>query len=271
MELKHKKMISEYAKILLGVVILLPLIIMLVTAFMPKAEVLRIPFNLSVENPTLDNFKYVFKYMEVLTYLKNTFIVILACVPMQVITALLAAYAFAYFEFPFKKTIFTLLLMSMMIPGEVIINSLFKMMVNWELVNTYASLIITHFVSVGAMFAFRQCMLSIPRSLWEAARMDGCGYMKYFVSILVPLCKTLVVARILESFIFTYNSHLWPTLVITTNSMKTVQVGVASLTGAQHSGIVMAAVVCVLIIPICIFIFGMDKITEGMTAGAVKS
>ena len=271
MKLEHKKLIAEFIKILLGVVLLMPLIIMLITSFMPKAEVLSIPFNLSIKNPTLDNFKYVFQYMEVLTYLKNTFIVILACVPMQVLTALLAAYAFSYFEFRYKNAIFTLLLMSMMIPGEVVINTLFKMIVNWELVNTYSSLIITHLVSVGAMFMFRQNMLSIPRSLWEAAKMDGCGDMRYFVSILVPLCKPLIVARILESFIFTYNSHLWPTLVITTDSMKTVQVGVASLTGAQHSGIVMAAVVCVLIIPICIFIFGMDKITEGMTAGAVKS
>ena len=271
MKLKHKKLIAELIKILLGLVLLMPLIIMLITSFMPKAEVLSIPFNLSIKNPTLDNFKYVFQYMDVLTYLKNTFIVILACVPMQVLTALLAAYAFSYFEFPYKNAIFTLLLMSMMIPGEVVINTLFKMIVNWELVNTYSSLIITHLVSVGAMFMFRQNMLSIPRSLWEAAKMDGCSDMRYFVSILVPLCKPLIVARILESFIFTYNSHLWPTLVITTDSMKTVQVGIASLTGAQHSGIVMAAVVCVLIIPIFIFIFGMDKITEGMTAGAVKS
>ena len=271
MKLKYKKLLSEFAKILLGLLLLMPLFIMLITAFMPKAEVLSIPFNLSIKNPTLDNFKYVFQYMDVLIYLKNTFIVILACVPMQVLTALLAAYAFSYFEFRFKNAIFTILLMSMMIPGEVVINTLFKMIVNWSLVNTYASLIITHLVSVGAMFMFRQNMLSIPRSLWEAARMDGCSDMRYFASILVPLCKPLIVARILESFIFTYNSHLWPTLVITTNSMKTVQVGIASITGAQHSGIVMAAVVCVLIIPICIFIFGMDKITEGMTAGAVKS
>lgn len=271
MKRKHKRLISDLLKLLLGVIIILPLIIMLITAFMPKAQVLSLPFHLSIKNPTIDNFVYVFQYLDVLVYLKNTFIVILACVPMQIITALLAAYGFAYFDFPFKKTIFTILLMSMMIPGEVVIMTLFKMIVSWNLVNTYASLIITHLVSVGAMFMFRQNMLSLPRSLWEAARMDGCGYMKYFVSILVPLCKTLIVARVLESFIWTYNSHLWPLMVITTDSMKTVQLGVASLTGAQHSGIVLAATTVVLIIPVLIFVFGMDKISEGLTAGAVKN
>lgn len=271
MKRKSKQTISEILKIALGIVIIFPLIIMAITAFMPKAEVLSIPFKLSIKNPTVDNFVYVFEYMEVLTYLKNTFIVIGVCVPMQIITSLLAAFAFSYFEFPFKKTIFTLLLMSMMIPGEVVLMTLFKMIVKWDLVNTYASLIITHLVSVGATFMFRQNMLSLPKSLWEAARMDGCGYMKYFASILVPLCKPLIAARILESFIYTYNSHLWPTLVITTNSMKTVQVGIAGITGAEHYGIVLAATASVLLIPILIFVFGMDKISEGLTAGAVKS
>lgn len=271
MKRKHKKAISEALKILLGVIIMFPLVIMVITALMPKADVLSFPFQLSIKNPTLDNFAYVFKYLQVMTYLKNTFIVIAVCVPVQVITALLAAYGFSYFEFPLKKTIFTLLLMSMMIPGEVVIMTLFKMIVSWDLVNTYASLIITHLVSVGAMFMFRQNMLSLPRSLWEAARMDGCGYMRYFGRILVPLCKPLIAARVMESFIFTYNSHLWPLMVTTTNSMKTVQVGVASLTGAQHSGIVLAATSVVLVIPVLLFVFGMDRISEGLTAGAVKS
>ncbi len=271
MKRRQKKAIAEALKILLGIIIMFPLIVMVITATMPKADVLGFPFQLSLKNPTLENFIYVFRYLDVMTYLKNSFIVIAVCVPCQIITALLAAYGFAYFDFPLKKTLFTLLLMSMMIPGEVVIMTLFKMMVSWNLVNTYASLIVTHLVSVGAMFMLRQNMLSLPRSLWEAARMDGCGYMRYLVRILAPLCKPLIAARVLESFIFTYNSHLWPLLVTTTNSMKTVQVGVASLTGAQHYGIVLAAASVVLIIPVLLFIFGMDKISEGLTAGAVKS
>lgn len=271
MTLKHKSNIYEMMKILLGIIVILPLIIMLITAFMSKADVLSFPFKLSLKDPTTDNFIFVFEYLEVLTYLKNTFIVIGVCVPMQIITALLAAFAFAYLEFPFKRTIFTLLLMTMMIPGEVVIMTLFKMIIKWDLVDTYASLIVTHLVAVGAIFMFRQNMLSLPKSLWEAAKMDGCGYMKYFASILVPLCKPLIAARVIESFIYTYNSHLWPTLVITSNEMKTVQVGIAGIVGTEHYGIVLAAATVVLIIPVLIFIFGMDKITQGLTAGAVKS
>lgn len=271
MRKKYKETCSTILKIVLAIIIVFPLIVMLIVSFQPKMEVLSIPFHLSIKNPTLENYLYTLKYMKVLTYLKNTFIVIGVCLPAQIITALLAAYAFAFFDFPLKNTLFTILLLSMMIPGEVVTSTLFKMMVNWGLINTYASLTITHLVSVAATFMFRQNMLSLPRSLWEAARMDGCGYMKYFGKIMVPLCKPLIVARVMESFIAMYNSHLWPQLVINKNSMRTVQVGVASIVGAEHYGIVLSATTLVLIIPVAIFIFGMDHITEGMTAGAVKN
>ncbi len=271
MKRKYKTAISEGLKIALGILMIFPVIIMVIAAFQPKEEILAIPFHLSIHNPTLDNFRYTFQYMELLTYLKNTFIVIGICLPAQLITSLLAAYAFSFFDFPLKKTLFTILLMSMMIPGEVVIMTLYKMIISWNMINTYAGLTITHLVSVGAVFLFRQNMLSLPPSLWEAARMDGCGYMRYFVKILVPLCKTLIVARVMESFIAMYGSHLWPLMVTTKNSMRVVQVGIASIVGAEHYGIVLAAACVVLVIPILIFVFGMERITEGLTSGAVKN
>lgn len=271
MQNKYKRVLSSALKVALGFVVIFPLIIMLVVSFQPKEEVMSIPFHLSIKHPTLDNFIYTLKYMKVLTYLKNTFIVIGICMPAQIITSLLAAYAFSFFDFPCKNALFTGLLLSMMIPGEVVTTTLFKMMVNWGLINTYASLTITHMISVAATFMFRQNMLSLPRSLWEAARMDGCGYMKYFGKIMVPLCKPLIVARVMESFIAMYNSHLWPLLVVNKNEMRTMQVGIASIVGAEHNGIVLSAATVALVIPIAIFIFGMDHITEGMTAGAVKN
>ncbi len=271
MKRKNKAAISEALKILLGIAMVFPLIIMLIAAFQPKMEILSVPYHLSVKSPTLDNFIYTIKYMDLPVYLKNTFIVIAVCVPVQILTSLLAAYAFAFFDFPLKKTLFTILLMSMMIPGEVVIMTVYKMIISWDLINTYAALIITHLVSVGAVFMFRQNMLSLPRSLWEAARMDGCGYMRYFAKIMVPLCRTLIVTRVLESLIAMYNSHLWPLMVTTKNSMRTVQVGIASIVGAEHYGIVLAAACLTLIIPLAIFIVGLDHITQGLTAGAVKS
>lgn len=271
MQNKYKRELSSALKVALGFVVIFPLIIMLIVSFQPKEEVMSIPFHLSIKHPTLENFRYTLRYMKILTYLKNTFIVIGICMPAQILTSLLAAYAFSFFEFRGKNVLFATLLLSMMIPGEVVTTTLFKMMVNWGLINTYTSLTITHMVSVAAIFMFRQNMLSLPRSLWEAARMDGCGYMKYFGKIMVPLCKPLIVARVLESFIAMYNSHLWPLLVTNENEMRTIQVGIASIVGAEHYGIVLSAATMALIIPIAVFVFGLDRITAGLTAGAVKN
>jgi len=270
-KLKHKELAFDIAKTGLGILYLLPMIVMLITSFQTKQEVLRIPFELSLRNPTFENYIHTAKFMDVFTWLKNTFIVIGVCLPMQLITALLAAYGFAFFDFKGKNFLFTLFLTSMMIPGEVVTATLFKMMVSWDLINTYAALIITHMVSVACVFMFRQNMLSLPRSLWEAARMDGCGYMTYFAKIMVPLCKPLIITRLMSGFIAQYNSHMWPSLVTTTSDMRTVQAGIASIVGASHDGVSLAAATIVLIIPVCIFILGMDRITSGMTAGAVKS
>lgn len=260
----------EVLKIFCAAVIIFPLIIALIVSFQSEQEVLRIPFKLSIANPTLDNYVYALKHMNLLQYMKNTFIQIIICLPVQMITALLTAYAFAYFEFPLKNLLFTILLASMMIPGESVLMAQFKMIARWNMVNTYAGLTITFLVNVSAVFMFRQCMLSIPKSLWEAAKVDGCGRMRYFFKILAPLCKSLIIAQAMTSFIGLYGNYIWPLLIMTVNDMRTLQTAVAYFQTASHPGLMFAAVIITLIIPITMFVFGLDYIMEGMTAGAVK-
>ena len=271
MKRKVKKLSVELVKVAIALVLIFPVLIALVVSLQSIDEVYRLPYSLSIENPTFEHFIYALKKLNLFGYLKNTLIQILICVPCQIITALLTAYAFSYFEFPFKKLLFSIVIASMMIPGETVTITIFKMVVGWKMVDTYAGLAITGLVSVGAVFLFRQTMLSIPPSLWEAAKIDGCGEMKYFVSILVPLCKSIIVAQTLLALIGTYNSYLWPLLVTTKDSMRTIQTGIVYLQGMSHPGITMAAVLIVLIIPIIMFVFGIDRIMEGVTAGAVKN
>lgn len=272
MKRKSKLILSFSLKVLLGLFIIFPLIVAFITGFMPKEDVFSIPFRLTLENATLQNYIYSFQNMNLLVYFKNTFIMIGICLPAQIITALLAAYAFSYFEFPLKNMWFTILLMVMMIPGEVITVSLYKMIMGWGMIDTYAGLTITGLTNVGAMFMFRQTMMSIPKSLWEAAKMDGCSDMRYFVKILVPLCKTIIVTQVLNGFIGIYNNYMWPLMVTTKDAMRTIQTGVAYITiSGQHYGVVLAASTITIIIPMLIYIFGLDSIVEGMTAGAVKN
>lgn len=271
MQGKTKRITFNMMKLLCAFIVVFPVIIAVIVSFQPEMEVLQIPFKLSIKNPTFDNYAYAFKYMNLFGYLKNTVIQIAICLPIQLLFGLLTAYAFSYFEFPLKNALFALILTAMMIPGETVTMTIFKMVVGWGLVDTYAGLTVTGLINVGSVFMFRQVMLSVPMSLYEAARIDGCSKMRYFRSILAPLCKTIVVAEALRSFIGIYNNYLWPLLITTKDDMRTVQTGVAYLMGSAHTGIIMAAVMITLIIPVIIFIFGLEHIMEGMTAGAVKS
>ena len=271
MKRKIKFGIIEFLKIAFGILIIFPIIIAMITAFMPEMETLRIPFKLSIDNPTLENFKYAWKYMSVLAYMKNTIIMILICLPCQIVTALFAAYGFSHFDFPFKNALFTYVMIAMMIPGEVLTITVFKLAVQWDLIDTWLGLVMKSLINVGSVFLYRQTMLSLPKSLREAAVLDGCGDMQYFFKILVPLCKTVIVTQGLNSFIGIYNAYMWPMLVTTTSELRTVQVGLQFVAGAQSPGYTFAGTCLLLIVPFGIYLFGIEKIQSGMTAGAVKS
>lgn len=258
-------------KILLAFVIVFPVLIAIVVSFQSLEEIYRLPYRLTMEHPSWDNYIYAFQKMNLFVYLKNTFVQILVRVPCQIITSLLAAYAFSYFEFPMKKTLFAIMIAAMMIPGEAVTITVFKMVVKWQMVDTYMGLSITGLVNVSAAFMFRQAMLSTPISLWEAAKMDGCGRMRYFTRILVPICKSIITAQTILSLIGTYNDYLWPLLVTTRDAMRTVQTGIVYLMGVSNTGYTMAAIIIVLALPIILFVFGLDYIMEGVTAGAVKN
>jgi len=268
---KNRELVFEIVKILIGILLVMPLILAAAISFMPKADIMKIPFEINLANATLENYIHSFQYMNLVTYLKNSFIMVGIELPCKIISALFAAYAFSHFQFKGKEALFTMLLMVMMIPGEVITMTLYKMIMKWGLIDTYAGLTIVGLTDVAAVFLFRQNMQSVPKELREAARIDGCGDMRYFFSILVPVCKTIIVAYALRGFINVYNNYMWPLLVTTQDSMRTIQTGVAQLSWSSHSGLVLAAAMITSLIPLTIYFFGMDSIVEGMTAGAVKS
>ncbi|MBQ9387383.1 MAG: carbohydrate ABC transporter permease [Lachnospiraceae bacterium] len=266
-----RKVPLNVIKLILALAFIIPLIVAIIVSLQSIDEVNKLPYELSVADPSLDNFNFAMSQINLLGYFKNTIIQILICVPCQIITALMAAYAFSHFNFPMKNLLFTIMIASLMIPMETVTVSLFKMMVGWDLINTYIALCITGLINVSAVFMFRQNMLSIPKSIWEAARIDGCGHIRYFVKILIPLCKPIIIAQTLLSVIWAYNDYFWPMLVTTSDSMRTIQTGVAYLKDVAHPGVMMSAVLLILVVPVILFVFGLDSITEGVTAGAVKN
>lgn len=273
MNMTVKKRVALTLKILVGLVYILPVFIAVIYSIHPNIDFTRTEMSLFPEKATLENYIYIFENVPALSYFKNTLIMILICIPCQMLLNTIAAYAFSYYEFPCKNLLFTVFLVSMMIPGEVTTIANYITIQQLGLINTYLGLTITSLTGVGGIFMLRQNMLSLPKELWEAAKMDGCGRIKYMFKVVFPLSKSIISALSINSFIGVYGAYMWPLLVTTTNDMHTVQLGMAQLmsgTGSQYGYVLAGAVVC-MIIPVTAFIFGQDYIVKGMTAGAVKS
>lgn len=273
MWVRKKEYVFMIVRIMIGIMVCLPVILAIFFSFQGNQELGSIDLHIIPENPTLENYKYVLTNTPVFTYLKNTMVMLIVCIPCQVILGSLAAYSFAFFDYPGKKFLFSLYLAVMMIPGEVVIMANYATIQNMGLVDTYAGLTITGLIDIGCLFMLRQHMLTLPKALKEAAELDGCGHMKFYFNIVMPLSKSIIVAQVLSCFISVYNSYFWPLLVTSSDNMRTVQTGVANLMrdSDRYVGSVLAGALLSMIVPVIIYIFGMNRIVEGMTAGSVKS
>lgn len=273
MNKKLKNNFAIFFKILLGVLYVSPILIGLLFSIQPNREIALAPVHLFTKNPTIENYINVLNVVPILKYMRNTLIVIAIVVPIQLILASLSAFTFSFYDFPGKDVIFSLFLTAMMIPGEVVIISNYSTIQSLGLYNTYFGIAAAQLVNVSMLFMFRQHMMSLPKELWEAARIDGCRDMLYFVKIVIPLSTPVISAQAITSFIGVYNDYFWPMLVTSTSERQTLQVGMAQLmtVGEKNFGNILAAAMICIAIPTIGFIFGQDYIVKGMTAGAVKN
>ena len=263
---------SFLLKVILGIAFISPLIIGLAFSVQTEEALVTYPLRLFTDNPTIANYAEVFRKVPLLHYLKNSVIVCFFAILGQVIFSSLAAYAFVFFDFRFKKTLWTLVLMTMMIPGEVVVITNFVTVQNLNLTNTYLGLMITSLIGGTSIFMMRQYYMTLPKDYREAAELDGCGDINFLFRIATPLAIPTISSLAIYLFVSIYNAYFWPVLVTNKMDMRTVQVGVAYLVTAdvvQYSQIMASAIVA--IVPTVIaYIFGQDYIIKGMTSGGVK-
>ncbi len=157
------------------------------------------------DSPTLTNYFEVVQKVPLFSYLKNTGIVCLICIVAQIVIASLAAYGFVFFQFPGKKLLFTLVLMTTMIPGEVVVITNYTTIQNLNLTNTYAGLVLPSLISGTAIFLMRQYFLTLPRDFREAALLDGCGNMGFLFHVVMPLSVPTIASLTIYLFVQIYN------------------------------------------------------------------
>ncbi len=275
--LHYKKKVSRggsyLLKVLLGIFISAPIIICLMLALKQPGEFLTAKAaHLISEDPTLDNFKWIMDNVAVGTYLKNTLIQCTIVIIAQLVLCSFAAYALVFFEFKGKKLVFTLILIHMMIPGDVIIITNYIQMQHWHLTDTHLGMALPYLVGGMGIFLMRQFYLTLPRELKEASELDGCSDMGFFFRIALPLSVPSLSSLAIYEFIMIYNRYFWPLLVTNSDKMRTVQIGMAMLQAGESgkvSHILAGASLCILP-AVAIFIIGQRYLIKGMTAGSIK-
>jgi sn-glycerol 3-phosphate transport system permease protein len=171
----------------------------------------------------------------------------------KIIISLLSAFAIVYFRFPLKYFFFWMIFITLMLPVEVRITPTYEVMSDLGLLNTFPGLIMPLIASATATFLFRQFFLTVPDELAEAARIDGAGPIRFFVTILVPLSVTNIAAMFVIQFIYGWNQYLWPLLITTSEDMYPIVIGIKRMIGggdaANEWNLVMATAILAMIPP----------------------
>lgn len=264
--------------ILASILMIVPFVWALSTSFKLPGDVFAYPPRFLPDPFTADNYRTVITKIPFPRYLLNSTIVTGTIVILNVFFGTAAAYAFAKLRFPGRDPIFFLLLLTLMVPFQVNLIPLYKMMVELHKAipaigaNTYFGLVAPSAVSVFGIFLMRGFLRSIPDEVLESARMDGASEFRVLRSIVFPLAVPGMATLAIFTFLAAWNDFLWPLVVTSSDDMRTLPVGLALLArrNASDWGTTMAGTVITAAPMILIFLLLQRRFIEGLTAGAVK-
>ncbi len=253
-----------------------PFFFLLLSSLRPGAEMIRngISFHIDVNGLSLSNYWLLFEGKDgiyPLWYLNSVIITVVHTV-ISLLATSMVGYGLAVYEFKGKNLIFTIVLVVMMIPVEILILPLYKLAISIELIDTYIGVILPFVVAPMSIFFFRQYAESLPKELLDAGRIDGCGEFRIFFQIMMPLMLPAYGAMGILQAMFSWNGFVWPLIVLRSNDMLTLPIGLQSLItpyGNNYDMLFPGAVMS--IIPIIIlFIMNQKAFISGLTVGGVK-
>jgi multiple sugar transport system permease protein len=254
----------------LAFVQLFPLLWMVSGAFTDAAEVREA--SLVPADPTFANIVEVFTEIPYATYLWNSLLTSVAVTVLLVFFGSMAAYALARMRFRGRGPLFAVIFSTLLVAMPVILVPLFMVAARLGLVNSYAGLILPVAFTAFPIFLMRQSYLQFPRELEEAADLDGCGYLRRFLQIVLPLSRSMLAALAVTTFLSTWNSFLWPLTVAKDADLWVVQVGMAQFQN-QYGGewnLIMAASLMAAVPTLLLFIVLQRQIVESVKASGLK-
>jgi ABC-type glycerol-3-phosphate transport system permease component len=230
----------------LAVLMILPCYWMVMTAFVPAPDIIAFPPKWIPSRLMLQHFAEAFAKAPWLSYYWNSFVVAVISVGCSLLFGLFAGYAFAVYRFPLQNFFFLLILATLMVPVQVTSVALYILLAQIGWVDTYQGILAPNFASAFGVFMIRQGIKSIPVDMIEAARMDGAGETRIVLTIIAPLIKTTLATVAMILFLGSWNDFLWPVIVINSQDLRTIPVGIALFKdpyGSINYGPLMAATV----------------------------
>jgi len=259
--------------LVLGAVLTLaPLLWMVSASLMPAGEAMAAPPRLWPSVPTLAHYEALFTRLDVWRYVANSTLLATAVTLISLVLNSMAGYAFAKLRFAGRERIFRGLLASLVIPGQVSMLPLFLLLKQLGLINTYWGVLVPGLASIFGIFLVRQYAQSIPDSLLDAARIDGAGEFRIYRSIVLPVCRPVLVTLAIVTFLGTWNDFLWPLIVLTDQDMYTLPVALANLLGehVQDTELMMASAVLTVLPVVVVFLALQRHYIAGIVSGALK-
>ena len=261
--------------VVMAAVIALPLYLAVVAAS-HRPQALLGHFPLLPGGMLIDNLRAVLEAglpgtIPVWRMLLNSLVMALGITVGKLFISILSAYAVVYFRFPLRMAAFWLIFFTLMMPIEVRFFPTYQVTANLQLLNSYGGLILPLIASATATFLFRQFFMTLPRSLVDAARIDGAGPVRFFLDMVLPLSRTNIAALFVLVFVYGWNQYLWPLLTTTDAGYTTVVMGMQGMINAGAAfalprwDLIMATALLALLPPVLVVLLMQHWFVKGLT------
>lgn len=271
--LRLSRLILHAVLVLCLAATLLPLVWMVLSSFKSQGEILSDPTSWLPTHLTLENYQQWFGPLNIGQYFTNTLVVTGATVAGNLVFCSMAGYALAKMDFRGRAVVFTLVLVTLMIPGVVTFIPMFVTVSKLGLLNTYASLFLPFLASPVGVFLMRQFIAGIPDSLIDAARLDGAGEARIFTAIIMPLCRAPLATLAILTFLASWNNFLWPLVAAQGQSTYTLPIALSLFSIGQNAtnyGLLLAGATLVIMPVVAVFISLQRYFTQSLVSTGIK-
>lgn len=261
-----------YVVLIVGALIMVfPFVWTVVTSITPGATLTTTP-SLIPDNPSFSPYLELFDRVPFARVIANSLLIAVVSTLLQLVTSAMAAYVFSRMPFRGRGAIFVLYLATMMIPFQVLIVPLFAEMKTLGLINTYWGAILPTIASAFGVFLLRQAMNTVPHDLDQAATLDGAGHFRIFWVIVLPLVRPALATLAVFAFLNTWNSFLWPLIILRDPLMQTLPVALSTLQGQYSTqwDVLMAGSVISIIPMFALYVFAQKYIVQGVAGTGLK-